>query len=106
MNRLTNLRTPIPEGYFPKLNSLVASRSWPARISGAVLRDINRELDQFTMTLSQMEQWREKVVEAVKAGAIIDSTGRRIPLDERRGIDILGNLFEASTLTPNSQLYG
>jgi hypothetical protein len=27
-------------------------------------------------------------------------------LDEARGIDILGNMIEASILTPNTQLYG
>ena len=26
---LVDLRAPIPEGYFPKLDSLIASRSWP-----------------------------------------------------------------------------
>lgn len=52
VGRLNNFRAPIPEGYFPKLDSLVASRSWPARISGATLKDLNRELDQVRLDLS------------------------------------------------------
>lgn len=38
VKKLSNLHEPIPEGYFPKLNSLVASRVWPARVSDAVLK--------------------------------------------------------------------
>jgi hypothetical protein len=30
---LTDLRAPIAEGYFPKLDSLIASRSWPGKIT-------------------------------------------------------------------------
>lgn len=33
-------------------------------------------------------------------------TGRQVPLDERTGIDILGNLLENCALSPNRQLYG
>lgn len=103
---MNNFRVPIPEGYFPKLDSLVASRSWPARISGAVLKDLNRELDQVRLDISDLERWRERFFEAVNQGAVVDATGRRVPLDERTGIDILGNMMEASMLSVNSQLYG
>lgn len=34
------------------------------------------------------------------------TSGNRIPLDERTGIDILGNIIEASILSPNRELYG
>lgn len=72
-----------------------------------------------------MERWRERFFEAVNQGAVVDASGNRVPLDERRGIDVLGriisckllqhnnnffnsqgNMMEASILTPNSQLYG
>lgn len=106
VGRLNNFRAPIPEGYFPKLDSLVASRSWPARISGAFLKDLNRELDQVRLDISDLERWRERFFEAINQGSVVDSSGNRIALDETRGIDILGNMMEASMLTPNSQLYG
>lgn len=35
--RLLNLRDPVPEGYFPKLDSLVSSRVWPGRPPNAKL---------------------------------------------------------------------
>lgn len=106
VSRLNNFRTPIPEGYFPKLDSLVASRSWPARISGAVLKDLNRELDQVRLDISDLERWRERFLEAINQGSVVNTAGARIPLDERTGIDVLGNMMEASILTPNAQLYG
>jgi hypothetical protein len=37
VKRLLNWREPIPEGYFSKLDSLVASRVWPPRHSNAVM---------------------------------------------------------------------
>lgn len=146
VGRLNNFRTPIAEGYFPKLDSLVASRSWPgeimmrlkvnrcidincliqtARVSGAVLKDLNRELDQVRLDITDLERWRERFVDAVNQGSVVDTSGNRITLDERRGekskslckfelielkislgIDILGNMMEASILTPNANLYG
>lgn len=103
---MNNFRAPIPEGYFPKLDSLVASRSWPARISGATLKDLNRELDQVRLDISDLERWRERFIEAVNQRAVVDTAGNRIALDEIRGIDTLGNMMEASMLTPNANLYG
>lgn len=37
VRRLQNLREPIKEGYFPKLDSLVSSRAWPSRAANTVL---------------------------------------------------------------------
>lgn len=44
--RLLNLREPIPEGYFPKLDSLVSSRVWPARAANTQLRVCTTKLRQ------------------------------------------------------------
>ena len=94
------------EGYFSKLDSLVASRSWPPRLAGASMKDVNRELEQIQVRVSDLERWRESLFGAIRAGSYVDTNGRRIPLDETRGIDVLGNMIDASILTPNSQLYG
>lgn len=37
---------------------------------------------------------------------LLQSTGEAIPLDEATGIDTLGNMIEASDLTPNRNFYG
>jgi hypothetical protein len=38
VKRLTDFNEPIPEAYFPKLDSLVASRVWAPRHSGATMK--------------------------------------------------------------------
>ncbi|XP_054082818.1 phenoloxidase 2-like [Zeugodacus cucurbitae] len=104
--RFNNLREPIAEGYFPKMDSLVSSRAWPPRVEGTILRDLNRELDQINVDVSDMERWRDRIFEAISQGFATDESGNRVPLDDVRGIDILGNIMESSILSPNRSLYG
>lgn len=106
VKRFINWREPIPEGYFPKLDSLVASRTWPARPAGSVLHDVNRPVDQLDFDIQDMERWRDRIYEAIHTGSVINTRGERVPLTERDGIDILGNIMEASILTPNPNVYG
>jgi len=106
VKRFHNWREPIPEGYFPKLDSLVASRTWPARSAGAILKDINRPVDQLNFDLQDLERWRDRIYEAIHTGAYINPRGERVPLTEFGGIDVLGNIMEASILSPNQNVYG
>ncbi|XP_067205595.1 phenoloxidase 1 [Linepithema humile] len=106
VKRFHNWREPIPEGYFPKLDSLVASRTWPARPAGAVLKDINRPVDQLNFDLQDLERWRDRIYEAIHTGAYINPRGERVPLTEFGGVDVLGNIMEASILSPNQNVYG
>ena len=53
-----------------------------------------------------MERWRERFLEAIQQNAYTDPQGRRIPFDETTGIDVLGNMLEASRLSPNFNYYG
>lgn len=101
-----NFREPLAEGYFPKLDSLVASRAWPGRASGARLRDLNREADQIQSTVNEMEKWRDNFLQTVRRGVVQDERGNSVPLTEERGIDVLGNIMEASILSPNRRAYG
>lgn len=106
VKRFINWREPIPEGYFPKLDSLVASRTWPARPSGAVLKDVNRQVDELDFDIQDLERWRDRIFEAIHTGSVINTRGERIPLTEKNGIDVLGNIMEASILSPNQNVYG
>ncbi|XP_057318501.1 phenoloxidase 1 [Microplitis mediator] len=106
VQRLNNLREPIPEGYFPKLDSLVASRTWPSRPADTRLKDINRPVDSLQVDISDLERWRDRVYDAIHTGSVMTSRGQRIELTEKGGIDVLGNIIEASILTPNPNLYG
>ncbi|KAG8224780.1 hypothetical protein J437_LFUL002224 [Ladona fulva] len=101
-----NLRQPIQEGYFPKLNHTNASRVWAGRHSGAQLRDINREDERLRFAIQDMEAFRERIMEAIHRGSVTDPQGQVIPLDEERGIDILGNIIESSILNVNPVMYG
>jgi hypothetical protein len=103
---LNDFRAQIPEGYFPKLDSLVASRAWPARTSGAQLRDINRASDQINLEVTTLERWRDRFIEAINQNSVQLANGQRRPLDEVTGIDILGDMMEASIISPNGNLYG
>lgn len=104
---LNGFRTPIPEGYFPKLDSIVAGRSWPPRFVNTPLNDVNRETDRLTLQIANIEQNLAAIQNAIAEGFVVNTTGTRIQLDELNGIDILGNLMEAAQiLSPNPGLYG
>ncbi|XP_030368851.1 uncharacterized protein LOC115619960 [Scaptodrosophila lebanonensis] len=106
VQRFNNLREPIAEGYFPKMDSLVASRAWPPRFDDTKLNDLNREADQINLDVADLERWRDRIFEAINQGFVVDERGNRINLDETRGIDILGNMIESSIVSPNRTLYG
>ncbi|KAL7737730.1 hypothetical protein ACLKA6_006121 [Drosophila palustris] len=102
---LNNLRDSIVEGYFPKILSSVNNRTYPARISNQLLRDVDRP--DGSIEIAEVERWRDRVLAAIDQGFVENSQGQRISLDDKNGIDILGNLIEASsTLSVNSQFYG
>lgn len=72
VKRFNNLREPIAEAYFPKMDSLVASRAWPARAANTQLRDLNRELDQIKNDVADLERWRDRFYEAIHQGFVVN----------------------------------
>ncbi|XP_058805148.1 phenoloxidase subunit 1-like [Phymastichus coffea] len=103
---LTNFRETISDGYFPKLEETVSGRAWPSRPANMNLSDINRPSDDINFTVDHLETWRDRILEAIRNRAAQSSSGGLIALDEETGIDILGNMVEASILSPNSDYYG
>lgn len=65
------LREPISEAYFPKMNSLVTSRAWPARAANTQLSNLNRELDQIKSDVTDLETWIERFAKACNDGYAI-----------------------------------
>nr|WBY50550.1 polyphenoloxidase [Odontotermes formosanus] len=106
VTRFLNWREPMPEGYFSKLDSLVSSRVWPPRHSNAVIRDVNREVDQLKVDIADVERWRDRFYDAIHQGTVLMPNGNRELLTEEKGIDVLGNLMEASILSVNMNVYG
>ncbi|XP_063705143.1 phenoloxidase 2-like [Culicoides brevitarsis] len=110
VQRYNDFRKPMLEGYFPKMDSSVATRAWPARSDNTFLSDINRETDQIRLDIADLERWRDRIFEAIHQMAVQNTSGQRIPLtadgNTDSGIDILGNIVESSSLSPNRQYYG
>ncbi|RZF47724.1 hypothetical protein LSTR_LSTR005988 [Laodelphax striatellus] len=104
--KLIDLRKPIPEAYFPKLDSLTSSRTWAARPPNITLQDIHREFESLNFDIQDLERWRDRLYEAVSTGRIQDQEGGNVSLTEAKGIDDLGNLIEASSISLNRNLYG
>ncbi|KAL1459426.1 hypothetical protein WDU94_011408 [Cyamophila willieti] len=104
--KFNNLREPIPEAYFSKLDAANTSRTWPPRFRNATLGDLNRDKEGFRFELSDLDRWRDRILEAIHTGTVTTPKGDRVTLDIERGIDILGNMLEASGLSINRQLYG
>ncbi|XP_063541091.1 phenoloxidase subunit 2-like [Cydia strobilella] len=102
VKKFNNWREPIPEAYYPKLDSLTSSRGWPPRQSGMRWQSVNRPADGINVTLETMERQRRAIEEAIASGRVQLANGGTMPLD----IDTLGNMVEASILSPNPQLYG
>ncbi|OXU22253.1 hypothetical protein TSAR_002571 [Trichomalopsis sarcophagae] len=106
VRRLTNLRDPIPEAYFPKMDQTVAGRAFPARPVNMLLSDVNRAADQTRFDIADLERYRDRILEAIHTRQARNGQGGVIPLDEVTGIDIIGNMMEASILSPDQTYYG
>lgn len=63
-------------------------------------------MDQVNLEITTLERWRERFLEAIHQNAYVDARGQRRALEEQTGIDVLGDMMEASILTPNSNYYG
>lgn len=72
VKKFSNWRDPIPEAYFPKLDSLTSSRGWPPRQANMRWQDLNRPVDGLAVTISDMERWRRNIEEAISTGRVIN----------------------------------
>ncbi|CAG9559300.1 unnamed protein product [Danaus chrysippus] len=91
-----------PEPYYPKLDSLTSSRSYPPRQANMRWSDLNRPVDGLVVKISDMNRWKRNLEEAIATGMVKLPNGSTQPLD----IDTLGNMVEASILSPNRDYYG
>lgn len=104
--KFSNLKDPIPEAYFSKLDAANASRTWPPRFKNTVLSDLNRDSERLRFELDDLNRWRDRILEAIHTGSVATPRGDKVPLTEEKGIDLLGNMLEASDLSINKKLYG
>ncbi|XP_034256439.1 phenoloxidase 1-like [Thrips palmi] len=98
------LREPIKEGYYPKLDSLVSSRVWPGRPPHTRLQDLNR--DGLKINIEDLELWSSRIYDAISAGVVQKASGGTVNFTEEGGAELLGNIVESSMLSPNLRYYG
>lgn len=68
--RFVEWKKPIKEAYFPKLDSLVASRAWPSRVENTTIKNLNREVDQIKLDVDELERWRDRILDAIHSGFV------------------------------------
>lgn len=103
---LSDFRAPIEQGYFPKLSTLIANRTWPSRPDGIVPTSVHRDDEDVRFDLGEMEKTRDLFIKSIEEGFVTNADGARLPLDEFLGIDILGNMMESSLLSPDREMFG
>lgn len=99
-----NIRAVVPEAYFPKIIRSTNNRSYPARSPNSLLQDVNRT--ETVVSLADIERWTDLIYKAIDQGFAVGANGQQISLRGSNGIDILGNMVESSSLSPNQLLYG
>uniref|UniRef100_A0A1W7RAG7 Hemocyanin subunit 2 n=1 Tax=Hadrurus spadix TaxID=141984 RepID=A0A1W7RAG7_9SCOR len=88
------------EGYSPHLTSLISGLGYASRPAGLSMRDLP-EVD-----VQDMERWRDRILDSIHIGTVIDEGGNEIPLDIEHGVDILGCLMESNEDSKNHEYYG
>ncbi|KAF7269759.1 hypothetical protein GWI33_017215 [Rhynchophorus ferrugineus] len=106
VERFVDWDSEIKEAYFPKLDSLVSSRAWPARVKNQKLQNLKRDADGINVDVDDLKRWRDRIFDAIHSGRVQNQDGTFTALTENGGIDVLGNMVEASILSPNRELYG
>ncbi|XP_054721375.1 uncharacterized protein LOC129231152 [Uloborus diversus] len=89
------------EGYSPHLTSLVSGHHYANRPSGMSLHDLNELVDVLDMT-----RWRERLLQAIHLGVLVDDHGNEVILTPEHGIDMLGAMLESSYESKNREYYG
>ncbi|XP_066948824.1 hemocyanin-like [Macrobrachium rosenbergii] len=92
--------SPVEHGFAPH-TSYKYGGEFPSRPDNNKFEDVDgvaRILD-----LKVME---ERIRDAIAHGYIVDNEGKKVPIDNDHGIDILGDVIESSMYSPNIQYYG
>ncbi|CAL1268011.1 unnamed protein product [Larinioides sclopetarius] len=94
-----NFHEPL-EGYSAHLSSNINGLPYSSRSSGTKLHDLEH------CSVQDLERWRERILQSINLGVVVDPNGHEFPLDEVHGIDILGNIIESSYDSVNLPFYG
>ncbi|XP_072377116.1 phenoloxidase 1-like [Diabrotica undecimpunctata] len=106
VKKFSSFNDPIPEGYYPKLDTSIAKRTYPARAPNMRWNNIQREPEELHIDIDEMNRWRDRIFDAIHSGFARDKNRQHVELTESEGIDILGNMIESSILSPDKDYYG
>lgn len=111
--KLENWRVPITDGYFSKLTINNSGRAWGTRQDNTLMKNFRRnDFGYEFVDVADLELWRGRLMDAIHQGFMVNSEGNRVNLTDdvtsgKRGIDILGDTFEADAdISVNSNFYG
>jgi len=91
---------PIAEGFAPH-TSYRHGGEFPSRPDDKVFEDVDG-----VARVRDMKIVESRIQDAIDSGFVVDSDGNSITLDVEHGIDILGDIIESSTYSPNPRYYG
>ncbi|KAF2352639.1 Hemocyanin C-terminal, partial [Trinorchestia longiramus] len=91
---------PIYEGFAPHTTYRYGGE-FPSRPDNKFFEDVDG-----VARIRDMKIIEDRIHDAIDHGYIVDRKGNQIALDEEHGIDILGDIIESSTYSPNVQYYG
>ncbi|XP_054723107.1 hemocyanin B chain-like [Uloborus diversus] len=94
-----NFEEPL-EGYSAHLSANVNGLPYASRNAGLRMRD------RPDCAVQDLERWRERILEAISLGHVVDPNGHETALDEAHGIDVLGHIVESSYESVNVPYYG
>jgi len=90
---------PIVEGFVPKA-IYKSGQEFPSRPDNMNFQDLN------SLTVNDMKQFETRIRKSIAAGFIWNTEGKLVTLNGTDGIDILGNIIEASANSVNPKYYG
>lgn len=91
---------PIYEGFAPHTTYRYGGE-FPSRPDNKLFEDVDG-----VARVRDMKIIESRIHDAIDHGYAVDSEGNHVALDCHHGIDILGNIMESSTYSPNTQYYG
>lgn len=68
---LSDLRKPIPEGYFSKMIQPTTNNAYPSRSKFTIPQSLNRDAAEIN-SIGNLELWRNRIIEAVDRGCIVE----------------------------------
>nr|XP_018902181.1 PREDICTED: phenoloxidase 2-like isoform X1 [Bemisia tabaci]XP_018902182.1 PREDICTED: phenoloxidase 2-like isoform X1 [Bemisia tabaci] len=95
---------PIPEPYYAKIERL-PSIPYASREKNTILRTFKYPPNE-TVTVKDIQLWGQRILDSIRQGTVLYENGTIITPKNEEYIDILGNMVEACTASPNLGYYG